>query len=144
MHNLDDYLEKTNKIVDNIKIIEGKFKNNGFNDNLFTKGNTNQTNNKSSTAKDWSLIVLIISFIAIFVLILINIIVHIEGEVVRLLWTTSLFFVLLASLSAHLKFKNITYTVITGLGLIVVLLIGLGIFTPEEAVEKASQIYKSE
>jgi len=55
---------------------------------------------------------------------------------VGLLFTTS------ATMSAHLKFKENVITGAVAIGLIMLLFIGAGIFTPKEALDKAGELAK--
>jgi hypothetical protein len=48
----------------------------------------------------------------------------------------------LCVMSAHLKFRQITVSVIVAVGFIVVLVIGFGILTPKEVIDSAKEIAK--
>jgi hypothetical protein len=51
-----------------------------------------------------------------------------------------LLFTTIATMSAHMRFKENTVTIIVSIGLIMLLFIGAGIFTPEQALDRASGI----
>ena len=51
-----------------------------------------------------------------------------------------LLFTTIATMSAHMRFKENTVTIIVAIGLLMLLFIGAGIFTPEQALDRASGI----
>lgn len=53
-----------------------------------------------------------------------------------------LLFIISATMSAHLKFKNNVITGVVVIGLILLLFIGTGIFTPKEALDRAGELAK--
>ena len=58
------------------------------------------------------------------------------------IFLVGLLFTIIASMSAHMRFNNSVVTAIVGIGLLMVLLIGAGVFTPKEAVDKVGEFAK--
>ncbi|WP_407715436.1 hypothetical protein ACJJWD_07010 [Comamonas testosteroni] len=61
----------------------------------------------------------------------------------KFIFTLGLFFAVFGSIAIHKKFSDRIITGIAGVGLVVILLIGAGILTPKEAVDKIDNLQKN-
>ena len=92
---------------------------------------------------DWPLILTAIFVVALVVAVgVLSFWENLPSSWTKFLFTLGLLAAVLSSICLHKKFENNTITIIAGLGLVFVLLIGAGIFTPKEAVVELQKLQK--
>lgn len=134
-------IDQIAKLADDVRLIKDFAENHNFDNSFLT---ASVVPSKSSKSHDMPLIVMIVSMLSVlacagFILFwnpplskaMNNFII-----LIGLLFTTS------ATMSAHLKFKENVITGAVAIGLIMLLFIGAGIFTPKEALDKAGELAK--
>lgn len=130
-------LEQIAKLADDIRIIKDFAENHGFDTSLV---HATVTPGKSNV-RDWPLISLAIFIALIFVpLSILTFSDSIPQKTANFLLVIGMLFVVCAGVSAHKKFENNVITAIVCIGLIVVLLVGAGIFTPREAADRLQEM----
>lgn len=126
------------KLADDIREIRNYAENHGF-DTSLVQASVSPTNDKSSW--DWPAILL--TLFTVFLLLLLSIPVLYEPlppKITNLVFVIGAVLVVGASASAHKKFENMTITCIVSIGLVVVLLVGSGVFTPREAADRLQEL----
>lgn len=119
-----------------VRLIKDFSENRNFNSGLINASVSPAEKAKSET--DWPLIT---AFGAAFLLIIALVIYNFAGELNQKAITA--FFVVclllggIATMAVHKRFENLTLTLIAGGVLLSAILIGCGIFTPQEAVSEA-------
>ncbi|MDP5138544.1 hypothetical protein ORJ04_21590 [Rheinheimera baltica] len=135
-------LDQISKVAEDVRTIE-RFQdealNNGFNSNLFS---ASIVPGNSPKLFDWPLIAFLLSLFSLFGLVVLQQIFAMQGTAYNLMLLGSLLISTLCVMSAHLKFRQLTVSIIVAVGLIVVLAIGFGILTPKEAIDGAKEIVK--
>jgi uncharacterized membrane protein YjjP (DUF1212 family) len=135
-------LDQISKAAEDVRTIE-KFQdealNNGFNPNLFS---ASIVPGNSPKLFDWPLMTFLFSFFLAFGLVVLQQILAMKGTAYNLMLLGCLLISTLCVMSAHLKFRQITVSVIVAVGFIVVLVIGFGILTPKEVIDSAKEIAK--
>jgi hypothetical protein len=134
-----DQISKAAEDVRTIERFQDEALNNGFNPNLFS---ASIVPGNSPKLFDWPLITFLLFLFSVFGLIVLQQIFAIHGTAYNLILLASILISTLCVMSAHLKFRQLTVSVIVAVGLIVVLAIGFGILTPREALDGAKEIAK--
>lgn len=135
-------LDQISKVAEDVRTIQ-RFQdetlNNGFNPNLIS---ASIVPGNSPKLFDWPLITFLLSLFLVFGVVVFQQILDTQGTTYNLMLLGSLFISTLCVMSAHLKFGQLTVSIIVAVGLIVVLAIGFGILTPKEAFDGAKEIAK--
>lgn len=134
-------IDQIAKLADDVRLIKDFAENHNF-DNSFLTASVVPA--KYSKSHDIPLIVMIVSMLLVL-----------ASAAVILFWNPPLskamnnfvfligfLFTIFATMSAHLKFKDNVITGAVVIGLIMLLFIGGGIFTPKEALDKAGELAK--
>ncbi|KXI23678.1 hypothetical protein [Photobacterium sanguinicancri] len=130
--------DEIHRLADDIRVIKGFTENNGF-DSTLINVNISPKKDKKGKVVDYCLICFLLSCLVFVVSVSVNVYMDITVKQSELLMVVSLLFVGFTTMSAHLKFKNNGATTIITIFMLAVFLIGFGIFTPKEVVEKAEQ-----
>jgi hypothetical protein len=129
-------LEKIAKIADDIRLIQNFAENHGFDTGLI-QATVTPSLPDISEKWNWPLISLIVFPILLMaVLAMFAFYETMSPKTANFLLVVGLLFVIGASVAAHNKFDNSVITSIVCIGLIAVLLVGAGVFTPREAVDR--------
>ena len=135
-------LDQISKVAEDVRTIE-RFQdealNNGFNPKLI---NASIVPGNSPKLFDWSLIIFLLSLFLVFAVVVCQQMLGAQGTLYNLMLLGSLLISTLCVMSAHLKFGQLTVSIIVATGLIVLLAIGFGILTPKEAIDGAKEIAK--
>jgi hypothetical protein len=124
-----------------IRLIKDFAENHNFDASLINA--TVEVKDSRFKSRNWSMI--IGAFFTILVVVTIGMLNFWEGltpTASKFVFALGLLFAVIASLCAQKCFDNITITVIYGLGLVVVLLVGAGVFTPREAVGELQKLWQ--
>lgn len=134
-------IDQIAKLADDVRLIKDFAENHNFDNSLLTASIVPA---KYSKNHDTPLIVMIASMLLVL-----------ASAAVILFWSPplskamnnfvfliGLLFTISATMSAHLKFKDNVITGAVAIGLIMLLFIGAGIFTPKEALDKAGEFAK--
>lgn len=134
-------IEQITKLAEDIRLIKDFAENHNFDASLLKAKITPA--NASAKASDLPLILLTTS---IFLLLLVLGILNFSGpysqKASSFIFVIGMLLVVSAAASAHRKFKDNVVTTIFATGLIFVLLVGAGIFTPKEAADRLQQLRK--
>lgn len=120
-------------------MITGFAENHGFDGNLF---NVAVSPDGTANKKDWPLIGLIISIVICLIIILLKVFGEFTGNASIGLLIFSLFTAIVATMCTHIKFNNNVVTIIAGVGIVALILIGFGVLTPKEVIEKVEKLAK--
>ena len=135
-------IEQISKLADDVRLIKDFSENHNFDTRLLTANVTPATN----SIKTYDLP--LISMISFILLVLGAIAViklwdpSLSTSVNGFIFIIGLACSIIASIAAHIRFKDKIVTSIVVVGLLMVLFIGAGIFTPEEAVDKVGNFAK--
>lgn len=134
-------LEKISKLADDIRIITNFAENHNFDASLLTVAVTPKKGNDGII--DWPLIG-IFSFIGLVigVLAILKFSDSLSTASSNFLLLVGIIIAILASVCSHLRFKDKIITGLTVVGLVAVLFVGAGIFTPKEAVTQIKYFAK--
>jgi len=134
-------IDQISKLADDIRTINNFTENHNFDASLLTVAVTPKKVN--SSAFDWPIIgMFFFIFLIVGVLAIIKFNESLSIASSNFLLLVGLIFAVLSSVCSHLKFKDRMITGLTLVGLVVVLLIGAGIFTPKEAVDQIKDFAK--
>jgi hypothetical protein len=139
-------VEQISKLADDVRLIKDFAENHNFDTSLLTANVTPPTN--ISTKFDLPLISMF--FFILLVLCAIALIkfwepsdnTSVNKSVSDFIFIIGLVFSIIASIAAHIRFQDKIVTSIVVIGLLMVLFIGAGIFSPEEAVDKVGNFAK--
>jgi len=135
-------IEQITKLADDVRLIKDFAENHNFDTSLLT---ANVTPGKSTNKKFDLPLISMVSFI-LLVLCAIAVIKLWEPPLSisasGFMFVLGLAFTIIASIAAHIRFQDKIVTSIVVIGLLMVLFIGAGIFTPEEAVDKVGEFAK--
>ena len=134
-------LEQITKLADDVRLIKDFAENHNFDTSLLTAISPA----KNTGAKIDLPLIAMISFIflvfcAVAVIKLWN--PPLTTPANGFMFIVGLAFSIIASVAAHIRFQDRTVTTIVVIGLLMVLFIGAGIFTPKEAVDKVGEFAK--
>jgi len=134
-------IEQIAKLAADIRDITGYAENHGFDTGLLHAKVT--PGSPPASKCDWPLISL--GGFAVLLIVLLSVLTFYEpisSKAANFLFVAGMLFVVGASTAAHKKFDNSVITGIICIGLLAVLLVGSGVFTPREAVEQLQEINK--
>ena len=134
-------IEQITKLADDIRVIKDFAENHNFDASLF-KAKITPTS-VTSKSRDLPLITLFISITFLFgTLGILTFAGPFSQKANGFIFLIGMLFVISSVVSAHKKFKETIVTTIFAIGLIFVLLVGAGIFTPREAADRLQQLNK--
>lgn len=136
----DMTLEEVSQHAANIRLVsdfENASSNTGFNPDLI---DAQLTPKRLLSEIDYSLFPLTIFLIIFFVILCLRYYSEIPIEVENLLLVGGIFAGTCSVFCAHLKFDNITCTIVLSIGLILIIIIGFEIMTPRETIDKAGEL----
>lgn len=134
-------IEQISKLAEDVRLIKDFAENHNFDTSLFQARVTPV--GKGSTQKSWSISVLTGSFIfLVIILAVLTFSDSLSRKVTNFLFLIGMLSVTLATAAIHRKYKETTVTTVVAVGLVLVLLVGAGIFTPEEAANRLEQFSK--
>lgn len=134
-------IDQIAKLAADIQVIENYAENHGFASGLLDVTVTPGTN--SAHKCDWSLFSL--GCFTLLLIVLLSVLAFYEPitlKATNFLIVVGMLLVVGASTAAHKKFDNSVITGIICVGMLAVLLVGSGVFTPREAVEQLQEIKK--
>lgn len=136
-------IDQISKIADDVRLIQDFAENHNFDSSFFTaKVVPPETKRNAKKPIDYPLCSMIVSML--FVLASIAVIKFytppLAAAMSSFVFLIGLLFTTTAIMSAHMRFKENTVTIILAVGLLMLLFIGAGIFTPEQALDRASGI----
>jgi predicted membrane channel-forming protein YqfA (hemolysin III family) len=135
-------IAQISKLADDVRLIKDFAENHNFDASLLTANVTPPTNIYSKFDLP------LISMVSFILLVLCAIAViklwepPLSPSVSGFMFIIGLAFSIIASIAAHIRFQDKIVTSIVVIGLLMVLFIGAGIFTPEEAVDKVGNFAK--
>lgn len=135
-------IEQISKLAEDVRLITDFAENHNFDTSLLTANLTASKN----TNKNFDLP--LISMVSFIFLVLCTIAViklwepPLSTPASGFMFIIGLAFSIIASIAAHVRFQDKVVTSIVVFGLLMVLFIGAGIFTPEEAVDKVGELAK--
>lgn len=131
--------EQIAKVADDIRVINNFAENHNFDKNLFS---VPPNLPGSGTSHDIAIIVMVASMLSVLATAAIFLFWSppLNKEMRVFVFLIGLLATIFATMSAHLKFKNNVITGAAAIGLIILLSIGAGEFTPREALDKASEL----
>lgn len=134
-------VEEIRKLADDIRVIKNFTENHNFDSSLFSVDVSPRNPTPSSVTESnitfWFFVgSIVIALGCVFA----NVYFDIQSKHSTLLLLSTLFFSGVATMTAHLKFKNSGATAIIACFLIAVLVIGYGIYTPREVADKAEKL----
>jgi hypothetical protein len=126
-------IDQIRKLAEDVRLIKDFAENHNFDASLINAAVS--PTGSSAKSWDWPMIATFL-FVAILLgcIAVLNFWEPLSSAATKFVFTVGLLSAVLASISIHKKFDNTTITIITCVGLVVVLLIGCGILTPKEAV----------
>ena len=135
-------IEQITKLADDVRLIKDFAENHNFDTSLLT---ANVIPGKSTDRKFDLALISMVSFIFL-VLCAVAVIKlwepPLSTSASSFIFVLGLVFTIIASMAAHIRFQDKVVTSIVVVGLLMVLFIGAGIFTPEEAVDKVGELAK--
>jgi hypothetical protein len=135
-------VDQIKALAEDVRLIKDFAENHNFDASLLNAKVSPSKN--STTDKDWPLV----SMIACIIFVLLSVAAikfwqpPFSQSVSSFVFVVGLIFATLAAMSAHMKFKDNIVTIIAIIGLLMVLFIGAGIFTPEQAFDKVGEFSK--
>lgn len=125
------------KIADDIREIKDYAENHGFDAGLFNVSVRPATKSSAPKASfDWPLWLMVGFFLGVVGIAAALIFVEaLTSKQTTFAVVVGLLFVVVATMSTHLKFKNGTVTFIAAFGACTLLLVGAGLITPKEALD---------
>jgi hypothetical protein len=134
-------LEQIAKLADDIRTITNFAENHNFNASLLTVAVP--STRADSALLDRPLIGMAVSItLVIAILAILKFWPSLSPAISNFLFLVGIIIAILAAVCSHLRFKEKTITSITVLGLVAVLFLGAGIFTPKEAVDQIRELLK--
>ncbi|WP_440905341.1 hypothetical protein ACMZOO_03130 [Catenovulum sp. SX2] len=136
-------VDEIHKLAESIKTIENFAENRNFNSSLFNVSLSSgkpQTPDKSEKIKPNFNIMLICSFLVMFISLGIYLFVELSTKQQTFSLVVTILAAGFAILGTHLKYKNAGATAIIGFCLVAIITIGYEIFTPKEVAEKAEKM----
>ena len=136
-------IDQITKLADDVRLIQDFAENHNFDSSLLTAEVVPVESAKSKkNAPDFPLYILCTSMFLVLASIAVIkfFIPPLSTAVNSFIFLVGLLFTVIATMSAHMRFKDNIVTGIVAVGLIMVLFIGAGIFTPQEVLDKASDI----
>ena len=132
-------IDKISKLADEIRFINDFSENHNFDNSFLT---TPATPSELRENRDTPLIVMITSMFLVLVCTALILFYNpvLSNAMKTFIFLIGLFLTITATITAHLKFKENFITSIVLLGLITLLSISAGMFTPKEALDKAWQL----
>jgi uncharacterized membrane protein len=130
------------QLAEDIRLIKDFAENHNFDPTLISAAVTPIT--KRPRQLDWPLI-----SIALFAILLLgaiaalNFMEPVSAGGTKFIFALALLTIVGAAVAAHRKFDNTTITLVTSAGLLAVLLIGGGVFTPKEAVDQVQKFQQT-
>lgn len=135
-------IEQIAKLAADIREINNFAENHGF-DTSFVQATVSPGLPDAGKSWDWPLISLGgFSVLLIGLLSVLAFYEPISPKAANFLLVVGMLFVVGSSAAAHKKFDNYTITAIVCSGMIVVLLVGAGVFTPREAADRLQEMQK--
>lgn len=135
-------LEDIAKAADDVRTIQ-RFQdealNNGFNPSIISASVTPST---KKNAVDWPLILFSLFLLILLAITATNFFATLDENTSNLLLVSNLLIGTLAVMCAHIRFKQVTVTIIATVGLVFFLAIGFGILTPTEAINEARELVR--
>ena len=132
-------IEQITKLAEDVRLIKDFAENHNFDNSLLT------VNVSPANAKFDLPLIIMISFISL-VLCTVAVINFwtppLSTTASSFIFVVGLVFATIASMAAHMRFQDKIVTTIVIVGLLLVLFIGAGIFTPKEAVDKVGEFAK--
>lgn len=127
------------KLAADIRVINDFAENHNFDTSLISA--TVEPTGQGNGAKDWSFIgAAVFAFLLFVLLAALNFSEVVSSATLRFCFVVGLLCAVLATLCMHKRFDNKTMTIIAGIGLLAILLIGTGVLTPREAVDEIRKI----
>jgi len=133
-------IDQIARLADDVRLIKDFAENHNFDSSLLT-ANVSPSSESESKADS-----ALYSMIGSIVLLLVSIAVikfwspPLSSVAISFIFIVGLVFATLASVAAHRKFQDNIVTGIVVIGVFMVLFIGTGIFTPEQAVDKVGEL----
>lgn len=135
-------LEDIAKAADDVRTIQ-RFQdealNNGFNPSIISASVTPST---KKNAVDWPLILFSLFLLILLAITATNFFATLDENTSNLLLVSNLLIGTLAVMCAHIRFKQVTVTIIATVGLVFFLAIGFEILTPTEAINEARELVR--
>ncbi|OPX54469.1 hypothetical protein SAMN02745127_02783 [Oceanospirillum multiglobuliferum] len=135
-------VDQIKALAEDVRLIKDFAENHNFDASLL---NAQVSPSKKSTSeRDWPLVSMIgcITFVLLAIAAIKFWQPPFSPSVSSYVFVVGLIFATLAAMSVHMKFKDNIVTLIAILGLLMVLFIGAGIFTPEQAIDKVGEFSK--
>lgn len=132
-------LEQIAKLADDIRVITNFSENHNFDGSLL-KASLTPSDSQEKRLLDWPLYILLGSIVFVVAVLGVLKFVDLAQEMSEFLFIVGLLFCVSATMCAHLRFENITTTLIVAIGLFLILFIGAGVLTPMEAIENVKEL----
>jgi hypothetical protein len=136
-------IDQIAKIADDVRLIQNFAENHNF-DSSFLTAEIVPSETKRNAKKSIDYPLYSMGFCMFLVLVCIAVIKFytppLSTEMNSFVFLIGLLFTIIATMSAQMRFKENTITIIVAVGLLMLLFIGAGIFTPEQALDRASSI----
>lgn len=127
------------KLADDIREIKDFSENHNFNSNLLQARMTPDSTNPPRRF-DWPLISMISSIVVVLIVLAVLKFSEMSQEASAYLFLIGLLFSTISVMCTHLRFRDTTITIISAVGLFLILFIGAGVFTPKEALDNIKDI----
>lgn len=132
-------VDQISKLADDIRVIQDFAENHNFDGNLLKASITPGTG-ESKKRFDWPLISMIVSIVVVLAILAVLKFYEMPQSASAYMFVVGLLFSTVAVMCTHLRFRDTTITIISAIGLFLILFIGAGIFTPKEAFDNIKDI----
>lgn len=132
-------VDQISKLADDIRVIQDFAENHNFDGNLL-KARITPSTGESKKRIDWPLISMIVSIVVVLAVLAVLKFYEMSQSASAYMFVVGLLFSTVAVMCTHLRFRDTTITIISAIGLFLILFIGAGIFTPKEAFDNIKDI----